>query len=235
MILRSSAADFLTMHCHALSFGWRGATTWNSQLWDVTRHVKQRAVDVRVKAVWLWVSRWKQIALANAWAFSMPLVLQMSNDTKQCRFRGCECSQSLSSPHLWNVIHCGWNKPLCTKHRKILKGFKRDPCVSVGNHWVCLAPVRWCFVLPTLLYLVPKVSMYGGAPKWEQVNKYRQGVHSIIACPGRLNDLLDGRQVQVSWRPGGFLTVGECWRFQQGLWQSAYLRWSASGLFFAWV
>ena len=49
-----------------------------------------------------------------------------------------------------------------------------------------------------LLYLVPKVSMYGGAPKWEQVNKYRQGVHSIIACPSRLNDLLDGRQVQVS-------------------------------------
>lgn len=42
------------------------------------------------------------------------------------------------------------------------------------------------------------VSMYGGAPKWEQVNKYRQGVHSIIACPGRLNDLLDGRQVQVN-------------------------------------
>ena len=41
--------------------------------------------------------------------------------------------------------------------------------------------------------------MYGGAPKWDQVNKYRQGVHSIIACPGRLNDLLDGRQVQVSW------------------------------------
>ena len=41
--------------------------------------------------------------------------------------------------------------------------------------------------------------MYGGAPKWDQVNKYRQGVHSIIACPGRLNDLLDGRQVQASW------------------------------------
>ncbi len=41
--------------------------------------------------------------------------------------------------------------------------------------------------------------MYGGAPKWDQVNKYRQGVHSIIACPGRLNDLLDGRQVQVPW------------------------------------
>ncbi|CAK9097005.1 DEAD-box ATP-dependent RNA helicase 46 [Durusdinium trenchii] len=42
------------------------------------------------------------------------------------------------------------------------------------------------------------VSMYGGAPKHDQVSKYRQGVHSIIACPGRLNDLLDGRQVQVN-------------------------------------
>lgn len=51
--------------------------------------------------------------------------------------------------------------------------------------------------LPTCRYV--EVSMYGGAPKWDQVNKYRQGVHSIIACPGRLNDLLDGRQVQVSW------------------------------------
>lgn len=39
--------------------------------------------------------------------------------------------------------------------------------------------------------------MYGGAPKWEQVKRYRQGVHAIIACPGRLNDLLEGRQVQV--------------------------------------
>jgi len=42
------------------------------------------------------------------------------------------------------------------------------------------------------------VAMYGGAPKWDQVKKYQQGVHAIIACPGRLNDLLDGRQVQVN-------------------------------------
>ena len=54
------------------------------------------------------------------------------------------------------------------------------------------------YLVPSRAISMPKVSMYGGAPKWEQVNKYRQGVHSIIACPGRLNDLLDGRQVQVS-------------------------------------
>ena len=39
--------------------------------------------------------------------------------------------------------------------------------------------------------------MYGGAPKWDQLNKYKQGVHAIIACPGRLNDFIEGRQVQV--------------------------------------
>ena len=39
--------------------------------------------------------------------------------------------------------------------------------------------------------------MYGGAPKWDQMKKYQQGVHAIIACPGRLNDFLEGRQVQA--------------------------------------
>jgi len=42
------------------------------------------------------------------------------------------------------------------------------------------------------------VSMYGGAPKWEQLNAYRKGVHAIIGCPGRLNDLLDAGSVSVA-------------------------------------
>jgi len=42
------------------------------------------------------------------------------------------------------------------------------------------------------------VAMYGGAPKWDQLKKYQQGVHAIIACPGRLNDFIEGRQVQVN-------------------------------------
>lgn len=41
------------------------------------------------------------------------------------------------------------------------------------------------------------VAMYGGAPKWEQSQKYRHGVHVIVACPGRLNDFLEGGQVQL--------------------------------------
>ncbi|CAE8629870.1 unnamed protein product, partial [Polarella glacialis] len=41
------------------------------------------------------------------------------------------------------------------------------------------------------------VSMYGGAPKYEQMKLYRQGAHAIIACPGRLNDMLEGGQVKV--------------------------------------
>lgn len=35
------------------------------------------------------------------------------------------------------------------------------------------------------------VSMYGGAPKRDQLALYRKGVHAIIACPGRLNDCLE--------------------------------------------
>merc|ERR1719277_1482380 len=42
------------------------------------------------------------------------------------------------------------------------------------------------------------VSMYGGAPKWDQLNKYRKGVHAIIACPGRLNDLASAGQVHLN-------------------------------------
>eukprot|EP00927_Polykrikos_kofoidii_P000287 TRINITY_DN1010_c2_g1_i1.p1 TRINITY_DN1010_c2_g1~~TRINITY_DN1010_c2_g1_i1.p1 ORF type:complete len:611 (-),score=92.23 TRINITY_DN1010_c2_g1_i1:158-1729(-) len=42
------------------------------------------------------------------------------------------------------------------------------------------------------------VAMYGGAPKRDQAYKYRGGVHSIIACPGRLNDFLEGGQVKLN-------------------------------------
>merc|ERR1719447_747802 len=40
-------------------------------------------------------------------------------------------------------------------------------------------------------------SMYGGAPKRDQLDKYRRGVHLIVACPGRLNDYLEGGQVRL--------------------------------------
>merc|ERR1719204_1783398 len=41
------------------------------------------------------------------------------------------------------------------------------------------------------------VSMYGGAPKRDQMYKYQGGVHLIVACPGRLNDFLEGGQVRL--------------------------------------
>jgi len=41
------------------------------------------------------------------------------------------------------------------------------------------------------------VAMYGGSPKGEQMGKYRQGVHTIVACPGRLNDFLENGQVRL--------------------------------------
>jgi len=41
------------------------------------------------------------------------------------------------------------------------------------------------------------VAMYGGSPKVNQLSKYRQGVHTIVACPGRLNDFLEGGQVRL--------------------------------------
>ena len=111
-------STFLQMHCQALSFSLLRPTTWNLQLWDMTNNAKQRAVDLRVKAGWPWVSRWKQIALANAWACSMPLVLQMSNDTKKCRFRGCGCS------HCRHVI-CGMTQIPVHKTIKTSKDIKR--------------------------------------------------------------------------------------------------------------
>merc|ERR1719463_417782 len=42
------------------------------------------------------------------------------------------------------------------------------------------------------------VAMYGGSPKGQQMSKYRQGVHTIVACPGRLNDFLEGGQVRLN-------------------------------------
>merc|ERR1719447_2522733 len=41
------------------------------------------------------------------------------------------------------------------------------------------------------------MSLYGGAPKRDQMYKYRRGVHLIVACPGRLNDFLEGGQVRL--------------------------------------
>jgi len=41
------------------------------------------------------------------------------------------------------------------------------------------------------------VAMYGGAPKGQQLSKYRGGCHTIVACPGRLNDFVDGGQVRL--------------------------------------
>merc|ERR1719375_3062372 len=41
------------------------------------------------------------------------------------------------------------------------------------------------------------VAMYGGAPKPQQISRYRQGVHCIVACPGRLNDFLEGGQIRI--------------------------------------
>lgn len=41
------------------------------------------------------------------------------------------------------------------------------------------------------------VAMYGGSPKGAQISKYRSGVHCIVACPGRLNDFLEGGQIKL--------------------------------------
>lgn len=41
------------------------------------------------------------------------------------------------------------------------------------------------------------VAMYGGAPKGDQMARYRQGCHTIVACPGRLNDFLESGQVRL--------------------------------------
>jgi len=41
------------------------------------------------------------------------------------------------------------------------------------------------------------VAMYGGSPKRDQISKYRMGVHSVVACPGRLNDFLEGGQIRL--------------------------------------
>ena len=45
---------------------------------------------------------------------------------------------------------------------------------------------------------IMSVCMYGGAPKPEQLSQYRRGVHVIVATPGRLNDFLEDRVVDLS-------------------------------------
>jgi len=42
------------------------------------------------------------------------------------------------------------------------------------------------------------VAMYGGSPKGPQLSKYRAGTHTIVACPGRLNDFLEGGQINLN-------------------------------------
>eukprot|EP00928_Gymnodinium_smaydae_P071096 TRINITY_DN54773_c0_g1_i1.p1 TRINITY_DN54773_c0_g1~~TRINITY_DN54773_c0_g1_i1.p1 ORF type:complete len:612 (+),score=119.49 TRINITY_DN54773_c0_g1_i1:37-1872(+) len=41
------------------------------------------------------------------------------------------------------------------------------------------------------------VAMYGGSPKHAQMAAYRRGCVCVVACPGRLNDFLESRQVQL--------------------------------------
>jgi ATP-dependent RNA helicase DDX5/DBP2 len=41
------------------------------------------------------------------------------------------------------------------------------------------------------------VCMYGGAPKGDQMGQYRRGVQVIVATPGRLNDFLEMRSVNL--------------------------------------
>eukprot|EP00928_Gymnodinium_smaydae_P095315 TRINITY_DN817_c0_g2_i1.p1 TRINITY_DN817_c0_g2~~TRINITY_DN817_c0_g2_i1.p1 ORF type:complete len:550 (-),score=108.69 TRINITY_DN817_c0_g2_i1:60-1709(-) len=45
---------------------------------------------------------------------------------------------------------------------------------------------------------ITSVAMYGGSPKRDQMMQYRRGVHCIVACPGRLNDFIEGGQVDVT-------------------------------------
>ena len=42
------------------------------------------------------------------------------------------------------------------------------------------------------------VAMYGGSPRRDQLSNYRWGAHSIVACPGRLNDFLEGGQLHLN-------------------------------------
>jgi len=45
---------------------------------------------------------------------------------------------------------------------------------------------------------VTSTCVYGGAPKYPQLNDIRRGVHVVIATPGRLNDFLESRQIQLN-------------------------------------
>lgn len=42
------------------------------------------------------------------------------------------------------------------------------------------------------------VCCYGGSPKYTQIQAFQRGVECVIACPGRLNDLLEMRKADLS-------------------------------------
>ena len=75
---------------------------------------------------------------------------------------------------------------------------RRGPCVLV------LAPTRElanqiheeCVKFGRALG-IQATCVYGGAPKGPQMRDVRNGVHIIIATPGRLNDFLESRQINL--------------------------------------
>ena len=44
---------------------------------------------------------------------------------------------------------------------------------------------------------ISTVAIYGGVPKYEQLQKLRQGVEILIATPGRLLDFLNNRDTNL--------------------------------------
>lgn len=96
----------------------------------------------------------------------------------------------------------------------LLPVFHKQQSENGGNS------VRGNKVLPLLLVLAPtrelsvqileetqkfgrplgirSVCCYGGAPKYPQIAALDRGVECIIACPGRLNDLIEMRKVDLS-------------------------------------
>jgi ATP-dependent RNA helicase DDX5/DBP2 len=45
---------------------------------------------------------------------------------------------------------------------------------------------------------IRSVCCYGGAPKYPQIQAVQRGVECIIACPGRLNDLIEMKKIDLS-------------------------------------
>lgn len=48
---------------------------------------------------------------------------------------------------------------------------------------------------------ISSTCLYGGAPKGPQLNDIRRGVHIAVATPGRLNDFLEMRAVNLGQVP----------------------------------